>query len=352
MARNNNGTVIGVVVGAVGVGLSIGGFVYAKKKIDELEKGKRDDAGDAGDDAGGGEPVDSWTPEPYDRYHYKGYTVDLTTLSNGVRWRVWASTQPPTDEPAASQVIHAQIQSTEEDAKIAANAFIDALLDEDDAVVSPHVPVPTPDPPLEGEGAGGLWTPVPEPPKYVVADVSGMFGEQGPGIFASKDCKQIWISNAVDWVAWASPKILHRKEMDPLELTTMLLSEALPGCDFDFEEVTIAGSKPLLDQIAAADDAVLEKFRDGVNIATVASEAAPAEIAAALLMGLDPIPHRRPAFPYRGHHVTINKISNTGWRWKAWRGTRKKGAPNYQGFSLGPDKAASDAMKKINQVLA
>src|SRR5690606_28871041 len=114
--------------------------------------------------------------------------IDLTGLSTGVRWRVYATAEHPASEAEKDAVkLGAGIEVSDPDARIAAEAYVDAL-----GVLPvepyPMPPKPQPDPPdAEAGPGGGITPPEPEPepsPGPVVLQAGGLGGD-GPSPLSS-----------------------------------------------------------------------------------------------------------------------------------------------------------------------
>jgi hypothetical protein len=142
-------------LGAAGVGT----VVLAAGAGEAAEDGSSGTGGGAGGEGRGG-------VEPYNEYARGPYTIDLTALATGIRWRVYATSEHPATEDEKDAVMFgAGTEASDADARVAANAFADALgvlpVEPYPLPPLPHPlpPKPQPDPPGGEAGLDGLVPP-------------------------------------------------------------------------------------------------------------------------------------------------------------------------------------------------
>ena len=242
-----------------------------------------------------------WIPEPYLSYPRGSYTIDLTGLSTGVRWRVFRTSawQSATSLAAKDLVkIAAGIEEIEDEARAAADAFVDVL---------PVLPVPQPTEPMDGSAA--------PPPPGVASHGAKLI-----------DCGVLVVDDLITWVAWASPRLAKAAAtMGPGDVVASLFSEAWPECVLS-KDITIEGSAPVpggsgvtIEDTIAEVAPTLQAVREGKVFPQVDPFApSPIEQAAAALVGMDLGAQKAPAFAHRGWVVEIRSLGKA-WRWKIRR---------------------------------
>lgn len=303
-------------------------------------------------------PPPVWTPTPYAEYERGPYTIDLTGLATGVRWRVYATAAKPQTEAAKDLIkFGANVEVSDEEARVAANAFVDAL---GVLPVEPYPvpPKPVPDPPEGMESQGSS-----EPPKTASPLQSSGGGGgggsatlvihetkvQAHGLEISDDCHQLEVDDIVAWVAWAEPWIRARVASTPRgELVLGLLEESFPECTWDLNHVSVQGGRPLLDTLAEVDAKYFAKARAGETWSEASAlEPLPLERAVAELVGGVVPAIVPPEFAYRGYHVEVDK-AGAGWHWRAWWRGKSEGEPDFAGTASG---SWSDAVLELRSAI-
>lgn len=313
-----------------------------------------------GDAPGGGQVPEGGGPEPtaepYDEYARGPYTIDLTALSSGVRWRVYATAEHPATEDEKDAVMFgAGIEASDEDARVAANAYVDVLgvLPVEPYPTPPKPrpmpPKPQPDPPGAGAEAGldGMSSPETGPGPLSAnsgGDVglgegsssssSGMIQRHGLNVW--DDCTRIAVDDLVSWIAWAESWIRNRVRTTPrVALVQGLLEASFPGCTWNLAKVQVANGRSLLQQLAVVDAKYLAPVRAGKPWPPQSPwEPLPLERAVAELVGETAPPVAPPEFAYLGYHIEVDETL-AGWVWRAWRRGKHGGAADLQG---GPEK--------------
>ena len=288
---------------------------------------------------------DPWVPLPYDSYERGPYSIDLTGLSTGVRWRVWATAAAPNTDAAKDTVkLGADVEQTDEDARLAANTFVDHL------GVLPVEPYPLPPKPTPDGVTGPDGNPAPVPPvsptPFVMTKpatlVASTPDKQAHGLNVSADCTTITVDSIVSWIAWAEPWVRQRvKTMSRTALVQGLLEATFPDCAWNLDAVTVVGGRRLLMTLAEVDQRFFTKERAGTPWpGSTPFEPLPLERAVAELVGSVAPPIAIPEFAHRGYHVDLEPTAH-GWRWAAWRRGKHPGAPDFTG---GPEPTAGMAV--------
>ncbi|MCX4239642.1 hypothetical protein [Paraliomyxa miuraensis] len=299
----------------------------------------------------GPKPAQPWFPKPYDEYTRGPYTIDLTGLSTGVRWRVYATAEHPATETEKDAVkLGAGIEESDEDARVAANAYVDALGVLPVEPFFPMPPKPQPDPPGAEAGLEGMAPPEAGPapgPLYVkgngdvgfeaspsTASLPTMVQRHGLNVW--DDCTRITVDSIVSWIAWAESWIRNRVRTTPrVRLVQGLLEASFPGCTWDLARVRVANGRSLLQQLAVVDAKYFAPVRAGKPSPPQSPwEPLPLERAVAELVGEKAPPVVPPELAYLGYHVDVGETP-AGWIWKAWRRGKHEGAADLQG---GPEK--------------
>ncbi|MCH9685884.1 MAG: hypothetical protein K0V04_30905 [Deltaproteobacteria bacterium] len=277
-----------------------------------------------GGSEGGNTPEPEWLPEPYETYPRGPYTVDLTGLSSGIRWRVFETATRPTIETGRDAAkLGAGIGASDAEARVAANAFIDAL---GALPVEPFPlpPKPTPDPP---GGLDGAVLPVPPPPsqpgglggmaRFPVTAKPPQYQRHGLNIY--DNCTRIEVDDLISWIAWAEPFVRERiVGTNGEELVMALLRTAFPKCSWDLANILVMGGRRLQDRIATIEDKYFAAFRVGhPSIQASPWEPLPLERAVAELLNVRAPTIAPPEFAYRGYHVELDQVDGQ-WVWRAW----------------------------------
>lgn len=253
------------------------------------------------------DPVVQPVLEPYETYTYGPYTVDLTGLSTGNLWRVFPTDQYPAAEPREGMQIGSGIEEAYDDAKTAANAFIDSI----------GAP--------EGSTNARMMH----------------------GLRVSESCDSIEVVDVVDWVAWASPRVKSRAHsMNINALAKDLFIEVFPECDWTLGSLT-SGGQPIATRLEEADSPGLQLVRDGQPVPLqVGGGPDIFERAAAALVGATAPDHDKPRFAYRGHIVTVSP-DPAGWAWRVWPSGRA-GPPVWSGKHAAAPGAAAAARSAVD----
>lgn len=238
-------------------------------------------------------PVEPWTPTPYEKYSRGPYTIDLTGLANGVRWRVFLTKRlqdegPETEAAKDALKIYASVELTEYEARAGANAFVDSLM-----ISNPMPPKPQPD----GDAA-------PAPDSIL------RYG------LRMSDCRSVVVEDLPVWVAWSAPKLRAAAvSMDPADAVGEVFGLAFPDCQLDIATLEIHGV-PVVARIQRVSE-TLEAIREGKAFAqTHPLDPAAVEVAAARLVGRELGQHAPPAFPHRGWIVRLApEVGGGGWGW-------------------------------------
>jgi hypothetical protein len=295
--------------------------------------------GGTGGTGGGGTGGDGpaiWVPEPYDQYEFGSYTIDLTALGNGVRWRAWETKTAPKNETERDAFkIGAGLKDTEDEARTAAEAYLNALVT---AKVHPMPPKPTPDAAAAPDGVARA-------------------GVERHGL-------RIWDGtiNVVDraaWIAWAEPYLRAQvKNLGGPELVRSLFAASFPelGQGFELDELRIeTGISPastVLKQLAVVDAKYLEPARRGqASASTSQDEPARLEKAAAEIVGVQAPTAAARSWTFRGYQVEVNPVTGRNWSWKAWRRGRAGPdvMPDLKGVGKGQRGAIRGAKTAIRQ---
>lgn len=253
------------------------------------------------------DPSNGPVVEPYETYTRGPFTVDITGLSTGNLWRVFPTDQYPDAEPREGMQIGSGIEEAYEDAKTAANAFIDSL----------------------------------EAPEASTGD------RILHGLRVSASCDSVEVHDVVEWVAWASPRVRSRAHaMGIADLAEDIFSEAFPECGWTLDGLT-AGGQPMEARLGEADSQGLQLVRGGHPVPLgVAGAPDIFEQAAAALVGATAPDHAKPRFAYRGHIVTVSP-DPSGWAWRVWPSGRA-GPPTWSGKHATAPGAAAAARSAVD----
>ncbi|MCX4240189.1 hypothetical protein [Paraliomyxa miuraensis] len=306
----------------------------------------------------GPKPTEPWLPKPYDEYTRGPYTIDLTGLSTGIRWRVYATAANPATEAAKDTVkLGAGIEQSDEDARVAANAYVDelGLLPVEPF---PLPPKPQPDPPGAEAGLEGMAPEAGPAPGPLFVKGNGDVGfevgssamVQRHGLNVWDDCTRITVDSIVSWIAWAESWIRNRVRTTPrVKLVQGLLEASFPGCSWDLARVRVANGRSLLQQLAVVDAKYFAPVRAGKPWPPLSPwEPLLLERAVAELVGEKAPPVVPPEFPYLGYHVEVEETP-VGWVWRAWGRGKHEGAAELQG---GPEMAWQAAVMAARASLA
>jgi hypothetical protein len=303
-------------------------------------------AASGGSGSGGGSSSaggDAPAPTPYDEYTRGPYTIDLTALSTGVRWRTYATAEHPATEAEKDAIeLGVGIEVSDEDARVAANAYVDAL---GVLPVEPYPlpPKPQPDPPAGEAGLDGTISPEAGPGPLYAKPIA----EGGPGVGSSTGssariqrhgldvwdgCTRIAVDDLVSWIAWAESWIRGRVATTPrAALVQGLLEASFPGCTWNLGKVQVANGRSLLAQLAVVDAKYFAPVRAGKPWPPQSPwEPLPLERAVAELVGEKAPPVVPPEFAYLGYHVEVD-ATPAGWVWRAWRRGKHEGAADLHG---------------------
>lgn len=303
-------------------------------------------------------PSHPFDPVPYESYPRGPYTIDLTGLSTGVRWRVYlTAANPPTEAAKNTVAVGSNVELSDEDARVAAEAFVDALMVEPEEPELPLPPMPTPDGADGGAVPAPTVPPFPAPPRpgALVATRPGGLAASTPvvqkhGLNVSEDCTRIEVDSVVTWIAWAEPWVRDRVAWMPRQkLVEGLLAVSFPGCSWDLARVKLSDGRPLVDTLAAVDVEYFAKARAGVAWPEQeAWEPLPLERAVAELVGAVAPPVAPPEFAFLGYHVEIVE-KGEDWGWYGWRRGKHGGSAELVGESVGtPEAAVIDARLAIS----
>ncbi len=320
------------------------------------DDGKTDEPSPSGTPpAGGGEggntpePEPPWVPEPYESYARGPYTVDLTGLSSGIRWRVFETTTRPAVETGRDESkLGSGLGADDEEARIAANAFIDAL---GTLPVEPFPlpPTPTPDPP---DGLGGGVAPPPPTPgglggmaHFPLAPTPPQMQAHGLNVYDG--CTRLEVDDIVSWIAWAEPWVRARlASMEPKPMVRALLGIAFPSCNWDLEVIGVAGGNRLHDQLLLVEHKYFVPARAGVAWPQASPwEPLPLERAVAELLGVQAPAIAPPEFAFRGYHVELDQVGEGQWVWRAWKRGKDGGGAELGGGPSGTWQAAATGAK-------
>ncbi|MCH9680370.1 MAG: hypothetical protein K0V04_02965 [Deltaproteobacteria bacterium] len=248
-----------------------------------------------------GPPVD-----PYDSYTRGPFTIDLSGLSTGIRWRAFATEDLVGAKPADDIALGRGVQPSADEAKLAAEAFVDAL----------------------------------PPPDSVGGDTVRH------GLRVSAACDEITVDDAVQWVAWAAPRLAARAhDTAPGDLVGEVFVEAFPDCDWSLDGL-MSGGAPMVERIEGA--AVLGSVHSGAAVPLFPEGTPnPFEHAAAGLVGAVAPQHGPPRFAYNGHVVTVGAHPAVGWKWRVWAAGRA-GAPKWSGGHPTAGGAAAAARQAVD----
>ncbi|MCX4244224.1 hypothetical protein [Paraliomyxa miuraensis] len=270
----------------------------------------------------GPKPTEPWLPKPYDEYTRGPYTIDLTGLSTGIRWRVHATAEHPATEAEKDAVkLGAGIEESDDDSRVAANAYVDALGVLPVEPFLPMPPKPQPDPPGAEAGLEGVTPPEAGPgpgPLYVKGngDVGFEVGSSNGssplmarrhGLNVWDDCTRITVDSIVSWIAWAESWIRNRvRTTSRVRLVQGLLEASFPGCTWNLAKVRVANGRSLLQQLAVVDAKYFAPVRAGKPWPPQSPwEPLPLERAVAELVGERAPPVVPPEFAYLGYHVEV-----------------------------------------------
>ncbi|MEX1363862.1 MAG: hypothetical protein AB1Z98_12090, partial [Nannocystaceae bacterium] len=238
----------------------------------------------------------------------------------------------------------ADVEQTDEDARLAANAFVDHL------GVLPVEPYPLPPKPTPDGVTGPEAQPPPLPPvshgplavNKPATMVATTPGVQAHGLNVSADCTTISVDSLVSWIAWAEPWVRSRvKLMSRAALVKGLLEATFPGCTWNLDAVTVTGGRRLLITSGEVDQRYFAKERAGTPWPEPQPfDPLPLERAVAELVGATVPPISIPEFAHRGYHVDLEPTAH-GWRWKAWHRGKHPGGPDLDG---GPEPTAGMAV--------
>lgn len=334
-------------------------------------------------------PAPPSMPLPYEEYRRGPYTIDLTGFGHGIRWRVYPTDANPTTEAAKDEAtVGAKVELTDEDARVAADAFVDTLVRPPEP---PMPPRPTPDGPDSAGGPDGAAgpdgapspphadggaapatdehgtddaassdagadstttghplppVPSPDPPAPPADDPPArapLLTAHRPGFVASYPkkqrrglnaygCRRIEVDDIVSWIAWAEPWIRPWvATINRQKLVEGLLTATFPGCEWDIAKVTVGGGRRLVETLAEVDAAYFAPVRAGQPWPPRGPwEPHPLERAVAELVGASVPPVGSPEFAFRGHHVELFETAE-GWVWRAWRRGKHGDGPDVSG---------------------
>ncbi|MCH9686033.1 MAG: hypothetical protein K0V04_31650 [Deltaproteobacteria bacterium] len=301
------------------------------------DQGKPVESPPAGGAEGGDTPTTTWLPTPYETYERGPYTIDLTGLSTGIRWRAFDTTKRPALESERDPAkLGVGVELDDDEARVAANAFVDALAT---LPVEPFPvpPKPTPMPPDGPDGGAGPMPPAP-PPGFGEASAFPLATKapqmQGHGLNVYDGCTRIEVDDLVSWIAWAEPWVRERvATMSAKELALGLLQETFPECSWDLAAIRVGNGRWFADRLAVVEAAYFEPARNGVAWVQASPwEPLPLERAVAELLNVRAPTIGPPEFAYLGYHVELEQVGDQ-WMWRAWwRGKHQTGAE----FSGGP----------------
>ncbi|MCH9682875.1 MAG: hypothetical protein K0V04_15670 [Deltaproteobacteria bacterium] len=332
------------------LGAGAGAVVLASATRKDDGEGDADPLSPGGDEAddqdkpvepprpsGGGEggdtptPAPAWLPTPYEAYERGPYTIDLTGLSTGVRWRAFETTKRPALEVERDAAkLWVGVELDDEEARVAANAFVDALAT---LPVEPF-PVPPKPMPMPPDGSDGGVGPMPPSPPHGFGGAAALPiatkapEVQGHGLNVYDDCARIEVEDVVSWIAWAEPWVRERvATMSGKELAQGLLQATFPECTWDLAAIRVGNGRWLADRLAVVEAAYFEPARAGVAWVKASPwEPLPLERAVAELLNVRAPTVGPPEFAFLEYHVKLDQVGDQ-WPWRAWsRGKHLSGA--------------------------
>lgn len=295
------------------------------------------------------EPEQGDLPIPYEAYTDAQFTIDLTGLSNGIRYRIWRTAEEPQTEQEKDIVsMEKGIAVDDEEARFSAATWVAAFNE------NPLPPFPEPDgqgapagPPPNGENDGLVPEALVMPP---VSDLPQTGG--GNGLQIRGDCRAVTVGDVVAWAAWATPIIqLRYQTLSGPELMQQLLNAGLPECDWDLTEIRLADDVPAMQQAEYVEETFLAPMRAGQNLQDEPDKWSSVEQIAALLFGAEPGRVAPYEFPYIGYHVELSGSDGLGWSWAAWPLGKSAGIPSFASEVSQPswEDAVADAKTKLTE---
>ncbi len=316
-------------------------------EVDDQDKPVEPTAPQSGGE-GGDTPEPEWLPEPYEAYARGPYTIDLTGLSTGVRWRVFETAMRPAPEIERDAAkLGAGVELDDDEARVAANAFVDALA-KLPVEPFPVPPKPTPTPPGGPDGSVGPMPPSPphgfgEAAAFPIASKAPQV--QGHGLNVYDGCTRLEIDDVVSWIAWAEPWVRKRvATTSARELAEGLLQVTFPDCTWDLAAIRVGNGRWLADRLVVVEAAYFEPARTGVAWVQASPwEPLPLERAVAELLNVRAPTTAPPEFAYLGYHVELDQVSDQ-WVWRAWSRGKHGGGVDLRG---GPAESWEAAVAEV-----
>lgn len=266
-------------------------------------------------------PTPSPELEPYESYTRGPFVIDLAGLTIGTRWRVFHFAAIANTKPTDALSLGHGVEADDEDARVAANAFVD------------HLPIPDAD----SSGATATGT--------TASATMRMHG------LRVENCRDVFVEDVARWAAWAAPRLQAGAESTPAaDLVGEVFGEAFPSCALELDGLYSAGA-PMVERIEAADNTVLRLVREGHPIGFPPPGTPNLfEVAAAGLVGATAPNHGIGKWAYHGRLVEVVDVpGQLVFKWRAWDPNRARSMPFASGQSASVDDAVNAARAAVDR---